>query len=130
MLRTSFNLLFQSITRNKVFSLLNIGGLAIGITCASFIFLWIENELTFNHNFSKRNSLYSVMETQESSGQLTTQRGGPVPLAEGIKHRIPGIKNTARITGPEEQFFLVGEKIFIEKGQYADSSILGLLNFK
>src|SRR5882757_4572146 len=113
MFPTSIRMLFQGITRNKVFSLLNIGGLALGITCASFIFLWVENELSFNHNFSKINSLYAVMEMQESAGKSTTQKGAPVPLAEGIKHKIPGIKNTARIGVPQEQFFLVGTKIFI-----------------
>ena len=128
MLLHSFNLLFRTISRNKTFSLLNMGGLAIGITCASFIFLWVENELTFNHHFARRNNLFSVMETQESAGQLSTLRGGPVPLAEGIKNKIPGVKNIARLGWPTEQFFLKDNKIFVESGQYADSSILAMLD--
>ncbi|MEP6750140.1 MAG: FtsX-like permease family protein [Bacteroidota bacterium] len=129
MLRPTINLLFRTIARNKTFSLLNIGGLAIGITCASFIFLWVENELTFNHHFIKRDHLYAVMETPETPGQVSTLRGGPVPLAEGIKHTIPGIKNTARINSPTDQFFVIGDKIVVQSGQYADSSILSILNF-
>jgi putative ABC transport system permease protein len=128
MLRHQFNLLLRTINRNKTFTLLNTGGLAIGITFASLIFIWIENELTFNHYFSKIDNIFAVMEVQESAGHLSTVRGGPVPLAENINHKFPGVKNTGRLSSPYEQFFVMGEKIFVESGQYADSSILPMLN--
>ena len=35
--------------RNKTYGILNIAGLAIGITCAGLIFLWVGNELSFDH---------------------------------------------------------------------------------
>ena len=129
MLQNQLIVLFRTIWRNKTYSFLNIFGLAIGITCASFIFLWVENELTFNHNFQKRNSLFSIMEIQESAGKLSTIPGGPMPIAEDIKTKIPGIKNTARLSWENKQFFVLGEKVFSETGQYADSSILSMLNF-
>lgn len=129
MLQNQLILLFRTIWRNKTFSFLNIFGLAIGITCASFIFLWVENEVTFNHNFRKKNSLFSIMEIQESAGKLSTVSGGPMLMAEDIKSKIPGIKNIARLSLKDKQFFVLDEKVFSESGQYADSSILSMLNF-
>jgi putative ABC transport system permease protein len=129
MLPNQLIVLFRTIWRNKTYSFLNIFGLAIGISCASFIFLWVENELTFNHNFHKRDSLFSIMEIQESAGKPSTIPGGPMPLAEDLKSKVPGIKNTARLSQTYKQFFVLGENIFSQAGQYADSSILTMLNF-
>lgn len=130
MLRHLINAFQRIILRNKVFSLLNIGGLAIRITAASLIFLWIENELSFNHHFTKMENLAAVMQLQPADGQLSTLRGGPVPLAKLIKGKLPGIKNIARLGAPSEQFFLQGDKTFVESGQYVDSTLLPMLNWK
>jgi ABC-type antimicrobial peptide transport system permease subunit len=129
MLPNQLTVLFRTIWRTKTYSFLNIFGLAIGITCASFIFLWVENELTFNHNFQKRNSLFSIMEIQESAGKPSTIPGGPMPLAEDLKNKVPGVKNTARLSWDHKQFFVLDEKVFSEVGRYADSSLLSMLNF-
>ena len=39
---------FRNITRNKVFSFINIAGLAVGLACSLLIFLWVEDELSFD----------------------------------------------------------------------------------
>lgn len=130
MLYNHLLLFFRNIRRNKTFSFLNIFGLAIGIACASLIFLWVEDELTFNHNFQKRDHLYRVMENQKNDGKLFTTVYTPAPLAAAIKTEIPGIKNTARVTWFMSQLFVVGEKNINEAGLYADHSILSMLGLK
>ena len=50
---------FRSLLKNKGYSFLNIFGLAIGITCASLIFLWVEDELNFN-SFEKQDEVFIV----------------------------------------------------------------------
>jgi hypothetical protein len=47
---------FRTLLKNKGYSFLNIFGLAIGITCASLIFLWVEDEVSFNADFKKQQS--------------------------------------------------------------------------
>jgi hypothetical protein len=54
MIKNYFKTAFRNLWKNKGYSLLNIGGLAIGIACAGLIFLWVEDELTYNHYFSNR----------------------------------------------------------------------------
>ena len=120
-------LLFRNIWKNKTFSFLNIFGLGIGIACASLIFLWVEHELSFNHNFDKRNSIFSIM--QMTDGEKPTTGYAPIPMAADIKNTIPGIKNVARLSWEQKQLFVLGNRSFYESGQYADSSILSILNF-
>src|SRR6476646_8579991 len=62
MFRNYFKTTFRNLWKNKTYSFLNILGLAVGIACAALIFLWVEDEVTFNHNFAKRNYLYHVMQ--------------------------------------------------------------------
>ena len=90
----------RSLQKNRSYSFLNIAGLAIGIACASLIFLWVEDELTFNHNFVKRDVLYKVYENQTYEGKTSTFFATPGPMAKAMKTEIAGIKNTARMTVP------------------------------
>jgi len=39
---------FRNIKRNKSFSFINIAGLAVGLACSMFIFLWVQDELSFD----------------------------------------------------------------------------------
>jgi len=108
----------RSLQKNRSYSFLNIAGLAIGIACASLIFLWVEDELTFNHNFVKRDVLYKVYENQTYEGKTSTFFATPGPMAKAMKTEIAGIKNTARMTGDGgNALFALGDKIITETGQ-------------
>ncbi|MDO3625115.1 ABC transporter permease [Mucilaginibacter sp. BT774] len=128
MIRNYIKTTLRSLLKNRSYSFLNIAGLAIGIACASLIFLWVEDELTFNHNFAKRNVLYKVYENQTYEGKTSTFFATPGPMAKAMKGEIPGIKNTARMTGDgNNALFSLGDKIITETGNYADPEIFSML---
>jgi len=60
MYRLIFKTAFRSLGKTEPNSFLNIFGLAIGIACASLIFLWVEDEMTFNDVYAKKGRLYAV----------------------------------------------------------------------
>jgi putative ABC transport system permease protein len=128
MLKNYLKTAFRNLRKNKTYNLLNIFGLAIGIACASLIFLWVEDELTFNHNFDKRDHLYRVMENQKNEGKLITSEYTPGPMAAAIKTEMPGIKNAARISWIMSQLFKLDEKQINEPGVYADPAILTMFD--
>jgi putative ABC transport system permease protein len=121
---------FRSLGKNKAYGLLNITGLAIGITCAALIFLWVEDELTYNHYFSNRDNLYKIKDRQTYDGTTFTFDATPGPLAAGIKAEIPGIKNTARTTWGNRILFSIDDKTIYEQGLYVDSSFLTMFHLK
>lgn len=116
--------LFRSLWKNRTFSFLNIFGLAIGITCAALIFLWVEDEVTFNHNFAKRDHLYHVMENQKSDAGISTGGSTPGPLAASLKAEVPGVVNSGRLSWAMDELAVIGDKSIKENGMYADPSIL------
>jgi putative ABC transport system permease protein len=114
----------RNLWRNKTYGFLNIFGLAIGITCAALIFLWVEDEVTYNNYFSNRNYLYKVKDNQTYDGTTFTFDATPGPMAAGIKAEIPGIKNTARSTWGNQVLFTLDDKNIYEQGNYVDAPFL------
>ena len=62
MFRTTLKAGLRNFWKNKSYSFLNILGLAIGIACAGLIFLWVEDETTFDQVHVKKDRLYLVHE--------------------------------------------------------------------
>ena len=118
----------RSLLKNRSYSFLNISGLAIGIACASLIFLWVQDELTYNHNYQKRDNLYTIYENQTYNGKISTFHATPGLMAKAIKTDIPGIKNAGRMDGMGPQLFALGDKSINEQGNYADKEMLSMLN--
>src|SRR6201996_8524653 len=116
MIKNYLKTTFRSLLKNRSYSFLNITGLAIGVACASLIFLWVQDELTYNHNFEKHDNLYTIYENQTYNGKVSTFHATPGPMAKVLKAEIPGIKTVARMTGGDVQLFALGDKVITEKG--------------
>ena len=125
-----FKTTFRNLWKNKGYTFLNIAGLAIGIAFAALIFLWVENEVTWNHYFSNRDHLYKVKDRQTYDGQTYTFDATPGPLAQGMKADIPGLKNTARTTWGNRVLFSLNDKSIYEQGLYVDSSFLSMFQLQ
>ena len=126
MLKNYFKTAIRNLLKNKGYSFLNIFGLAIGITCAALIFLWVEDETTFNHNFSQRDYLYHVMQNEKSDAGINTNGSTPGPLAASLKADIPGIINSGRLSWAMDELAILGDKSIKENGMYADPSVLAM----
>lgn len=118
---------FRTLLKNKGYSFLNIFGLAIGITCASLIFLWVEDEVSFDANFEKQDQVYFVSTHQQYEGEWRTFSSTPGPLAEALKTEIPGIEKASR-TRQDELLFTVGDNGISRSGRYADQDFIDILN--
>jgi putative ABC transport system permease protein len=130
MFRNYLKTSIRNLWKNKGYSFLNIAGLAIGIACAALIFLWVEDELTFNHYFSNRNNLYYVKDQQTYDGTTFTFDATPGPMAAAMKLEIPGIKNTARCTWGNQLLFSYGDKTIYDQGNYVDAPFLSMFQLE
>src|SRR4051794_4328025 len=127
MFKNYFKTSLRNLWKNRTYGFLNIFGLAIGIACAALIFLWVEDELTYDHYFKKRDNLSSIKNKQTYDGTTFTFDATPGPLAKALRTEIPGIKNTARATWGNKLLFSQGEKSIYEDGRYVDSNLFSML---
>ncbi len=85
----------RNLWKNRTFTFLNIIGLAVGITCSTLIFLWIEDEFNWDRQFAKKDYLYQIEGNQTYGGTTYTFSATPGPLAPSMKADIPGIAGTS-----------------------------------
>lgn len=121
MIRNYFKIVFRGLLKNRGYSILNIFGLAIGITCAAFIFLWVEDEVNFNSIYSNKDHIYKVLTNQEYNDELFTFDATPGILAPTLKEEVPGIQYATRFN-EEERLVALGDKSLYKNGAYVDDN--------
>ncbi|MDN5204736.1 ABC transporter permease [Fulvivirgaceae bacterium BMA10] len=92
MLRNYIKIAYRNLLKNKIFSLINICGLAVGLTCGLFIFLVVRFELSFD-GFHDDGSLIYRVNTNSSDGNLDP--GSPKGLLNMIKDEFPEVEKVA-----------------------------------
>ncbi|MDO6471084.1 ABC transporter permease [Maribacter sp. 1_MG-2023] len=128
MFKNYIKIAWRNLWKNKGYCMLNIFGLAIGITCAAMILLWVEDEVGYDQNFDKQDVVYYVPTNQQYEGEWRTFfQATPGPLAEVLKQEVPGIVGSARTKG-EDFLFQVGETSINKFGRYADPDFLSMFS--
>jgi len=129
MFKNYFKATLRNLWKNKGYSFLNIFGLAIGIACAGFIFLWVEDEVNWDQFNTKKDRLYFIQENQKYDTYVATFGSTPAPMAPAMQHEIPGIANTCRIIGYNTKLITIGNKSMYAFPNYADASLFSMFTF-
>jgi hypothetical protein len=79
MLTNYFKVAWRNLIKNKVYSSINILGLAVGLTVALLIGLWIADELSYDRNFANYSRIVRVLENSTHAGNTQTYLGVPIP---------------------------------------------------
>ncbi len=130
MIKNFIKTAFRNLWKTKGYSFLNIFGLAIGIAAAALIFLWVENQLSYNDNFPNKKNIYTIKSKQTYDGATYVFESTPGPLAESIAKEIPGIKHTVRMGWGTPLLFSVGDNNLFQTGLYSDPNIADVLSLK
>ena len=116
--------------KNKGYNGLNILGLAIGIACAGLIFLWVEDEMTFDSVHAKRERLYQLETTMTTDRNTFTMGSTLRPMAAAMVAEIPGVVRAARWSDEDRRvLFEYGGKSLYAAGRYCDPAAFGMFNF-
>ena len=122
MITNILRLSLRNVFKNKVFALLNIFGLAIGLTASLLILLWIQDELSFEKFNVNAGDIYRVEEDQFYSGERYHVTVTPHPSGPVWKEKIPEIKEQTRINRLPKILFRQDEKVFFESSIVAADS--------
>jgi putative ABC transport system permease protein len=116
----------RNLRRHKAFSIINIAGLAIGMTCSIFILLWVREERSYDKFNANADRMFRLTDNVGDFKAAVT----PAGMAAGLKSELPSIKNITRISKPRSAVFEVGSQKFQEKKLiYADSNFLEMFNY-
>ncbi|MBK1442404.1 ABC transporter permease [Parapedobacter sp. ISTM3] len=129
MLKNYFKTTFRNLWKTRGYSFLNIVGLAVGITAASLIFLWVEDEMTYD-NFPNKENSYIVKSKQTLDGVTNVSDAVPGLLGPAIKAEIPGIRHAARVAWMTSNMFSFGDNNIFQEGYYAEPDLMDIFSLE
>jgi putative ABC transport system permease protein len=131
MFKNYLKIAFRTLTRNKLYTILNVAGLTFGLSCFFLIGLYLFDELTFDRHHSKADRIYRVIEHKTVNGESTTIAAASYKLAEESKKSIPGVENTSRVlrTGRANLVSPENPVNFQETVTVADEHFLEIFDF-
>ena len=115
MRKFNIQIALRNILRHRLISFITIFGLAIGLAGSMFIFLWVRDELNFDHFNKQGDRLYRVEEDQPYSKGLFHVTVTPWPSGPVWKESIPEIENSCRIISAGSLLFRRNDKVFYEE---------------
>ncbi|MGF7072850.1 putative ABC transport system permease protein [Mucilaginibacter sp. 3215] len=93
MIKNYFRIAFRGFRRHKLFTLINIVGLSIGISAFLAIYFIVHYDFTFDKFHKNSDRIYRVVMNMSFQGHKNYSSGVPGPLAEAIKSQAAGIEN-------------------------------------
>lgn len=116
MFKNYFKISVRSLLKQRFYSFINISGLAIGLAACLLITMYISHELSYDKFHTDVDRVYRVVNGQ--AGAWT-----PARLGVQMKIDFPELEEVARISGPYDQTFKIGNQIYKESdGFSADST--------
>ena len=131
MIKNFFLIAVRNISRHKVFTFINVTGLAVGLAASLLILLWVQDEFSFEKFNQNAEKIYRVEEDQFYSGERYHVTVTPFPSGPVWKEKIPEIAEQTRIyPWMPRMLFRHGDKVFFESSLIAaDSSFLEMFTY-
>jgi putative ABC transport system permease protein len=130
MFKNYLKIALRNIVKNKLYSFINIGGLAIGLTCTILILLWVQDELSYDKFNTNADVLYRVNWDFNWNGNEGIGPGTPPPLAAKLVTDIPEITDAVRLRPMLKTVVRYKDKFFNEDGILSvDSNFFALFPF-
>ena len=114
----NFKIAFRNLRRNGTYSVVNIGGLAIGIAASVFIFLWVYHERTFDRCYPDTARIYRIINTDKKgveSFEIQTTASVSLPFIHTCESEIPEIEAVAIELGGLVETVKVNNDLFFLK---------------
>ncbi|MXV15658.1 ABC transporter permease [Hufsiella ginkgonis] len=127
MFKNYLKIAWRNTARNKVSSLINIAGLAVGMAVAMLIGLWIWDEASFDRSNKNYDRIVQVLANVNAGGGLVTQSSLPLPLSAELRDKYAGdFKQVASVI-TMEQNLNYNNHAFSSDGCYAEPAITEII---
>jgi len=129
MIKSYIKIALRNLIKSKTYSVINIGGLAVGMAVAMLIGLWTWDELTFNKDFKNYGRVAQVWQFVKFDVEKSSYNTLPIPLAEELREKYPDFESVSLSTG-RENILSIDTKTFVKSGNYVEPSFLKMMSLK
>jgi len=128
MFKNYLKLAWRSLYKQKSYSFINITGLSIGMACCIILFLFLQNELSFDRYHANADRIFRAVLQYESEGEVRLSATTPAPLGPALIHEFPEVEQAVRL-GENEFLVTFGNMRFYERIFYADPELFEVFYF-
>ncbi len=130
MIRNYLKIAWRNLIKNKASSLINIGGLAVGMAVTMLIGLWIWDEVSFDKYHRNYDRLGEIMTTQTSNSQTVTFGATVVPLANELRTKYGNSFKSTALTSGGTHILSAGETKISQQGIWAEPDLPAMLSLE
>ncbi|GGG09225.1 ABC transporter permease [Dokdonia pacifica] len=131
MLKNNLKIAYRSLKKNKIYSFINIVGLALGIAVTMIIGLWIADEFDYNNHFENKDRIARIMQHQTVNGEVHSNETIPLALefqlrdqfGDAFTHIVMSSRNNGR-------FLSVDNEVISTRGRFMQADAPDLLNLE
>lgn len=126
-----FKVAWRNLWKNKTYSFINIGGLAVGMGVAILIGLWVYDELQYNKYHANYDRIAQVMQHQTFNGEVGTQQANPAVMGEEIRSVYGSdFKYVVQASWNFDHTLTLGDKMLLIPGSYFDAEVPHMLTLE
>jgi len=128
MFKNYLKIALRNIRKHKGYSFINIAGLAIGVAACLMLFLWVQDELSYDRYHEKADQIYRVISQSEAEGQTRRFARTSAPVGPALVNDFPEIEKSVRFA---RNGFVVSyqNKRFMEQVYFTDPEIFDVFTF-
>ncbi len=127
MLNNYIKISWRSLRNQKLYSIINIGGLSIGITCFLMVFLYVHHELSYDQFYQNSDEIYRIYQRQSGNMSAGSDLFAETPaiMAPKLKEDLAGVDHATTL---QRQSALISfdDKHYKERGLAADKNFFNV----
>ena len=132
MLKNYIKIALRSLNKNRTYSIINILGLALGLTISTLVFMFVTDETSYDKHWDNSERIHRTGIKANMMGQTMNAPVSPSPMAQALRTEFTAVESATRIQAIRQEIMVKYEetKIYVEKGVYADSAFFSVFNYE
>ncbi|HCW08350.1 MAG TPA: ABC transporter permease [Cytophagales bacterium] len=134
MLSNYLKIALRNLMRNRIYSTINIMGLALGVACCLLLALYVQDEISYDKHHDRPEDIYRIVTHFQTDLGFQKLGTASPPIAMTMKDEIPEVEVAARVINPptvSHNLIRYGENLFYETDGYlADSTLFDVFSYQ
>ncbi len=132
MLKNYLKVAFRSLNKNRTYALINIMGLALGLTVTILVFMFVKSETSYDKHWAGYDRVYRPGIEFSMMGQSGNSAVTASPMAQAFRTEFTEVETATRLTPVRQEVLMRQEqtKIYIQNGVYADSVFFKVFDYE
>jgi putative ABC transport system permease protein len=131
MFKNYLKVAFRSMNKNRIFAVINILGLALGLAITILVFLFVSHEISYDKNWDGSDRIYRAGLDANFMGQNMVGPAAPSPMAQTLRTEFTDIESATRIQPRSSEVLIWHDqtKIYVKNTVHADSAFFKVFNY-